>query len=851
MPNNTMHLTRDWATEHRHPSPAALFSLPNAVYFLLKFRSDLASFEHRTVEGRMTLYFWWKAYGERDYPDFEWLLDDADTAYMRQLSVTTLLEKFPRAVSFWLAGHATGLLDDGALLDALLKSDLAIGPTQAWLPRFMSLLVDSRADLRMHIDLGTFSGQLASLSWWETHGQFEYPRLSWSSSPVWDRLNELGLEQESTSIGVPAFLELLVDSRTDLRANLDTKTFGGRFNALLWWSEHGRFEYPRLVWQTQPVINRLNEIEPDDQGTLIDVPRFLAPLVDSREDLRLQFDLSTFTGRLNMLFWWNAHSKRAYPRLRWSTARIFDRLNELDDGDARGLFRVPAFLSRLINSRPDLRPLFDVETFQGRLNAMRWWTEHGKREYPGLEWHVQDSVGDLMQTAAPSGATIALPRFLASIHASRPDLVAAFDVATADGARALVAWWQACGKNEYPLLQQLDVVVPDGSERPLVSISGGSLQALARPFGVNIVGFPQGVLGLGEDARMAAQAMQLGGFDVALVNAPMSGPSRIDMSMNHLLRDDLAYQVSLFCLPPPEMVRLTLEGGRRLVESDTYRIGAWPWELPHWPSAFGPADAFVDEIWAQSHFVEAAYTRLGSPRVKHMPMAVVIPEPREIDRKRFGLPEHDFLFYLMFDGNSWLTRKNPVAGVMAFKQAFARETSGVGLVVKAMNVRDDDPTWRQVRELAVADDRIHIVSERLDRQDTIDFMASCDAYISLHRSEGFGRVIAEAMALGQPVIVTNFSGNVDFCDEETSLLVDGELVPLRAGDYLFHEGQYWCDPDIGIASKQIARAFGDAALRERIARAGRARIKRDYSMAAVARAYEQRLNEIRQMVGSQ
>ncbi|MCA8141188.1 glycosyltransferase family 4 protein [Burkholderia multivorans] len=912
-----MHQTRDWAAERRHPSPTALFSLPNAVYFLLKFRPDLASFEHQTVEGRMMLYFWWKAYGERDYPDFEWLLGDADIAYIRQLSVATLLDKFPRTVSFWLAGHAIGLLDDKALLDTLLENDLAIGATQASLPRFMRLLVESRADLHAHIDLATFSGQLACLSWWETHGQFEYPRLSWSSGSVWDRLNDLGSEEESQLISVPAFLELLVDSRndlrasldtktfggrlsalvwwnehgrseyprlhwqtqpiihrlneiepdehgtlidvprflaplvdsrSDLRASLDTKTFGGRLSALLWWSEHGRFEYPRLHWQTQPIIHRLNEIESDEHGTLIDVPRFLAPLVDSRPDLREQFDLSTFTGRLNMLLWWNAHSKYAYPQLRWSTARIFDRLNKLDDGDTCGLFRVPAFLPRLVNSRPDLRSLFEIDTFRGRLDAMRWWARHGKREYPGLEWHFQDSIGDLMRTDKSVSSAIALPRFLVSIRQSRPDLVAAFDIATTHGAISLISWWQNYGKEEYPVLEQLTITLADDNTPPVVSIDGGMLRTLARPFGVNIVGFPQGILGLGEDARMAAQAMQLAGFDVALVNAPMSGPSRLDMSMNHLLRDDLAYQVSLFCLPPPEMVRLTLEGGRRLVESDTYRIGAWPWELPHWPSAFGPANAFVDEIWAQSRFVEAVYSRLGGRRVRHMPMAVVIPQPVAPDRQRFGLPEHQFLFYLMFDGNSWLTRKNPVAGVMAFKRAFAKDASGVGLVIKAMNVRDDDPTWRQVCELAAADDRIHVVSERLDRQDTIDFMASCDAYISLHRSEGFGRVIAEAMALGQPVVATNFSGNVDFCDEETSFLVDGELIPLRPGDYLFHEGQYWCDPDIGIAAEQIARVFGDANLRERIAQAGRARIERDYSTTAVARAYERRLSEIRQMV---
>lgn len=911
-----MSLAKEWAVECRHPSATALLSLPNAIYFLLKFRPDLASFEDKTVEGRLELYLWWKAYGERDYPDFEWTLRDTDIAWLRSLTVETLISAFPRAVSFWLAGDAPSIFDEQTLFDALFENGIVIKPTRAHLPRFLPLLVRARADLAVHIDLQTFSGQLAALTWWETHGQFEYPRLQWSPDPVWEKLNELGVEQGTELIAVPAFLQLLVHSRADLqtsidltkfhdrlsallwwdqngrfeypklvwhtapvfrrlnelersengspiamprflvplvesrpdlsqdpRSRLDMKTFGGQLGALLWWDKNGKFEYPHLVWQTAPVVRALNTTERDSSDTLIDLPLFLAPLVQSRPDLRAAFDLSTFEGRLNVLRWWEAHSRREYPQLRWATAKVFERLNELDDGDQRELFRAPNFLPRLVAGRPDLASLFNLETFDGRFDALYWWNQHGQREYPILEWRLHETFESLIEPR-PTPAGLTLPAFLLSIRARRPDLVAAFDVATAQGVHTLIAWWNQDGRHEYPLLQPLAVTMPAHAERAVTTVENGPPEVLNRPFGVNIVGFPQGVLGLGEDARMAAQAMQLGGFEVALVNAPMSGPPLVDTSMNHLLRDDLKYQISLFCLPPPEMVRLTLEGGRHMVDSNTYRIGAWPWELPHWPSAFGRANEFVDEIWAQSRFVETVYARLGTSVVRRMPMGVAIPEPRNTDRRRFGLPEHDFLFYVMFDGNSWLTRKNPVAGVMAFKQAFADEKSGVGLVIKAMNIRNDDPTWRQVLDLAENDARIHILSERLDRQDTIDFMACCDAYISLHRSEGFGRVIAEAMLLGQPVIVTNFSGNVDFCDTETAFLVDGDLVPLRPGEYLFHEGQYWCAPDVGVAAEQIRRALEDKPQRDRIAQAGKMRIQRDYSIEAVSRAYSQRLAEL-------
>jgi glycosyltransferase involved in cell wall biosynthesis len=419
-----------------------------------------------------------------------------------------------------------------------------------------------------------------------------------------------------------------------------------------------------------------------------------------------------------------------------------------------------------------------------------------------------------------------------------------------------VRWWNEWASTEYPLVGSLKVRWadateaadsadddPDDDERQPARYHA-RVEGVGYGFGVNVIGFPQGVLGLGEDARMAARVLQMSSTPVTLLNAPMAGPAKLEHSVDHLISEELKYNISLICLPAPEMVRLAIEGGRHLIDAPTHRIGAWPWELPHWPDAFGNVHQMVDEIWAQSRFVQSVYSRLGNTPVYRMPMAVEVPAPVDPARARFGLPADQFLFYLMFDGNSWLSRKNPLAGVHAFKRAFGDSSPGVGLVIKAMNVRDDDPVWRAVLELSAGDSRIHIVSERLSRQDSTDFMACCDAYISLHRSEGFGRVIAEAMALGQPVVVTNFSGNVDFCEPDTAFLVDGELVPLRPGDYLFAEGQYWCDPEVSIAAEQLKRMIDDAPLRERIAQAGKARIERDYSVQAVARAYAQRLTDI-------
>ncbi|CAB3637534.1 glycosyltransferase family 4 protein [Paraburkholderia rhynchosiae] len=908
-----------WLAEYRHPSPGELFCLPSAIYFLMKFRADLARFNSKALNDRITLYFWWEMTARETYPDFEWVLRHEDVEYLRQLDNETLIERHPEAVTYWLGSNAPSVLDSKHLAETLLEPQTVFEEAELQLPRLITMIVGSRGDLSQAFDLGTLSGYLNCLDWWEAHGQDACRRVTWRPPVSWPKLSEATEPRGGAQAGAlpfPRFLALITAERHDLRGAFDLTTFIGRLACLSWWEEHGHLEYARIKWSPAPIGGAMLEpVEPVSDGGL-HVPRFISLIIAERPDLQSSFNLRSFTGRLSCLSWWLEHGQLQYRAIKWVPPTAPRNLVEMEADKGRHCLPLPLFLRLILNERPDLQAVCPLDTFIGRLKARSWWVEHGQFEYPAIRWVAPAMPADLFEMEAGercalprlprflnliwneradlqaafnldnfgarlsyeswwdqngqseypaikwSAAGLAhalagmdekhepgmsqLPRFLELITRERPDLQSSFDVTTETGRAQLVQWWNEFGGREYPLLDCLKVHSAEStangdSSRPpryRAHVEG------KYGYGVNVVGFPQGVLGLGEDARMAARVFQLTSTPVVLVNAPMSGPAKLDNSVDHLLSDELKYDISLICLPAPEMVRLALEGGRKLIDAPTHKIGAWPWELPHWPSAFGKVHQMVDEIWAQSKFVQSVYSRLGDTPVYHMPMAVEVPAPVDPSRKRFRLPPNEFLFYLMFDGNSWLSRKNPLAGVQAFKQAFGESSPGVGLVIKAMNVRDDDPVWRAVCEVTAGDSRIHIVSERLSRQDSTDFMACCDAYISLHRSEGFGRVIAEAMALGQPVVATNFSGNVDFCEPDTAFLVDGELVPLRPGDYLFSEGQYWCDPDVSIAAEQLKRMIEDVPLRERIAQAGKARIERDYSVEAVARAYARRLADI-------
>jgi glycosyltransferase involved in cell wall biosynthesis len=312
-----------------------------------------------------------------------------------------------------------------------------------------------------------------------------------------------------------------------------------------------------------------------------------------------------------------------------------------------------------------------------------------------------------------------------------------------------------------------------------------------KPFGLNIYGFAYGELGIGEDLRMAVECCEAAGIAYHVVNVDAGDARQADLHLKGKVSDGTElppYNTNLFCLPAFDTVsRVFMQKGAAVFEG--YRnIGWWPWELAVFPKAWKPyAFELVDEVWASSTFLEDMYKQATDKPVKLVPLAVSVARMKPYPRKHYGLPEKKFLFLYIFDFNSSVARKNPMAAVKAFKQAFKPTDNTVGLVLKTMNTKPNSPEWQAFLKECQTDKRIQLITETLDRPEVLGLINACDAYVSLHRAEGFGRTLAEAMLLGKPVIATNYSGNVDFIDEVLCFGVECSMIPVAEGEYQWSE----------------------------------------------------------------
>ena len=204
------------------------------------------------------------------------------------------------------------------------------------------------------------------------------------------------------------------------------------------------------------------------------------------------------------------------------------------------------------------------------------------------------------------------------------------------------------------------------------------------------------------------------------------------------------------------------------------------------------------------------------------------------------------LFLFSFDFLSFSGRKNPAAVLDAFRFAFAGRSfqDDVSLVIKCVNAAFAPAEMQKLRR--ELDDRldIHFLDRELSRSEMLGLIDTVDCVVSLHRSEGLGLLVAEAMALGVPVIATDYSATTELISQATGYPVDYKLIPLKTGDYPHSEGQVWADPDLSHAAWQMRHVVEQSNSNMRLIEAARRHIEAEYGVAAVQRRQAARFDEL-------
>lgn len=361
--------------------------------------------------------------------------------------------------------------------------------------------------------------------------------------------------------------------------------------------------------------------------------------------------------------------------------------------------------------------------------------------------------------------------------------------------------------------------------------------------GLNIAGFLTAELGVGESARCMVRAADAASIPTALISLKLHCKNRLgDQTYADRLQSATPYPVNVVHLDPPATHDLDHHHGRGF-RAGRYNIAYWAWELPEFPDAWIPNFGYFDEVWCPSEFVRAAIAHKSPLPVVTMPHAIAVSAPAGDGRARFALPEGKFLFLALYDLNSYSERKNPRGMLEAFR-ASGLASAGAALVLKVQNIVGNEADFAEL-QAAVRDlPGTILLTETLSRQEVYQLEAACDCFLSLHRSEGFGLAIAECMALGKPVISTNWSGPAEFVTAQTGCPVNYTLTTITRSRGPYSKGQIWAEPDVTHAAGWMKKLRDDPALCRTLGTAARAAIEAQFSPAVIGARYRRRLESI-------
>jgi len=325
------------------------------------------------------------------------------------------------------------------------------------------------------------------------------------------------------------------------------------------------------------------------------------------------------------------------------------------------------------------------------------------------------------------------------------------------------------------------------------------------PFGVNLAGHFASEKGVGEAARASVRALQAVGIPYVLNNFTDSLSVNQDTAYA-AFDEDNPYSFNLIQVNADQAPAFAGQKGLKYFE-ERYNIGYWFWELSEFPAEWQSSFLYFDEIWVASDFVLDSISRAAPIPVTKIPLSLptTLAIRDDLTRAYFNIPDDKFVFTFIYDFNSVSRRKNPLGLIEAFKRAFTPKDDAL-LILKCAHSAEHLAELETLQRAAQGVN-VQMIDQVLSRDELNTLLAQTDCYVSLHRSEGFGLTLAEAMLLGKPVIATGYSSNTDFMTATNSFLVKYHLTEIDQDYGPYKKGCVWAEPDLDHAAELMRYVY--------------------------------------------
>jgi glycosyltransferase involved in cell wall biosynthesis len=570
----------------------------------------------------------------------------------------------------------------------------------------------------------------------------------------------------------------------------------------------------------------------------VPLPRLALLLWDHRPDLQRFFPRPWQEDRLRFAHWFAGSTsapENIHPAFTTALQQPLRRAGEKSEEDRVRQERTLSALSTLLDAG-----------------------EAGRLSPAETAWLTADAGHD-------PGRRPRVPRLALEMQRRRSDLLRSFPDPLGRDRAAIALWYVTHGRREYrlpasavrPVLRTLPwkqrawalLWWEKHSRRGLISTGAAdesaesfTLPRATGPEGVSVIGWATAPTGVGEACRGTLSALDRAEIPCALwtLDGRADGaPGAADEAASQGLPfEPLLFHVNADMM---EVVQSRIPSSLLL---GRHRIGYWFWELSHFPLCFAPAFHCVDEVWAPTRFCLEAYQAISPVEVRWMPPCVAPTEAEPADRETLGAKPGELVFLFCFDVLSVPERKNPHGLLAAFARVAREAGRPVRLVLK-VNHAEAQPDYVADLRRRAAGLPVTVLVGTLRREALNGLTAACDAYVSLHRSEGLGLPLIEAMYLGKPVIATGYGGVTDFLDDGTGFVVRHRLTALEKPAGPYPVGAVWAEPDVAHAAslmRALANAPESAAAR---VEAARRRVHELYSPEAAGERLRRELARIR------